>query len=370
MKSDEYKPDAITDEYKPDAITDEYNEPVAGGPEHSSDDVNSFKKALLDHTRELVVLAALIALVLIDSILISRTDELTESERGLLTATVVTPTPPTPPMPPVPVEQKPKQTVNPYMNLNLEAKSAVVFDLTTDEVLFEKNSRSKLPLASVTKLMTSLLVSELLPPDAIITITAEAVKVEGDSGLIPGEEFRRQDLSDFSLVSSSNDAAYALAEAAGNKLVPGGGIDAFVQAMNIRAGEIGLSDTSFQNPTGLDQSLTESGGLGSAFDIAKLLKYIATHNRDILEGTTKVKAHITGRHGSLLIATNTNDYISVPGLIGSKTGFTNLAGGNLAIIYDAGLNHLIAVVVLNSSRQGRFIDVEALVTATNGKFSN
>ena len=89
-----------------------------------------------------------------------------------------------------------------------------------------------------------------------------------------------------------------------------------------------------------------------------------------MEGTTEARASVTGRYGSLLTATNTNDYISIPGLIGSKTGFTDLAGGNLAVIYDAGLNHLIAVVVLNSSRQGRFSDVEALVQLTNDKLAN
>ena len=316
---------------------------------------------LSDYGRELVVVAVMVGLVFSNLTLPEWLPEVTiEEKEALLAAVFIPETKPLPVPPP-----------DPYVDLELGAKAAIVFDMTTDTVLFEKNPHISLPLASITKLMTSLLVDELLSPDAIITIGIEAIKTDGDSGFLVGEKFVRQDLSDLTLVTSSNDGAYALAEAAGNTLIPGSGVSAFVEAMNIRAREIGLNHTEFSNPTGLDENETQSGNLGTVVDIAKLLNYIIAYNPSILEATTKEQIRITNTNGAAHAISNTNhDVINIPGLLGSKTGFTELAGGNLAIVYNAGLRHPIAIVVLGSSLGGRFSDVETLVSLTNKQFVN
>ena len=324
---------------------------------------NSVKNIFRSHARELAVLLVIIGLVFSDLVLIGRTNVLADKEREPLTAAVIISDPP-PPAPPPPVIP-----VDPYADLILEARAAIVLDLNTDEVLFEKDSHLKLPLASITKLMTALLADELLTPATIITVDDEAIKADGDSGLLAGERFFRKKLSDFSLIVSSNDAAHALATAGGNTLVPGAGVSAFVSAMNTRAREIGLYDTDFYNPTGLDESDTESGGLGTADDVAKLLNHIINHNPDLVEVTNKEQLQIANVDGGVHKVHNTNNaVINIPGLIASKTGFTELAGGNLAIVYDVGLGHLIAIVVLGSSLDGRFSDVETLVQLTNKQF--
>jgi D-alanyl-D-alanine carboxypeptidase (penicillin-binding protein 5/6) len=165
-------------------------------------------------------------------------------------------------------------------------------------------------------------------------------------------------------MSSSNDGAFALASAAGNVLKPNSGAHSFVEAMNIRAEEIGLHETYFRNPTGLDISETEAGAYGSARDMAFLMEYIVKNEPDILTFTREDVARVYSKTGGFHDAENTNDYIDeIPGLIGSKTGYTDLAGGNLVVAFDAGLNRPIVVVVLGSSQEDRFTDVMELVNA-------
>ena len=122
------------------------------------------------------------------------TDASAKKEEDLLLATVIVADLPPVTTPPSVV------SVDPYTDLTLEAEAALVLDLDTKQVLFEKNSHTKLPLASITKLMTSLLADELLSPDALITISDEAIKMAGDDGLLVGEKFTRRNLSDLSLV--------------------------------------------------------------------------------------------------------------------------------------------------------------------------
>jgi D-alanyl-D-alanine carboxypeptidase (penicillin-binding protein 5/6) len=138
-----------------------------------------------------------------------------------------------------------------------------------------------------------------------------------------------------------------------------------VEAMNIRAGELGLRETYFLNPTGLDISETEAGAFGSARDMAFLMDYILKNQPGILERTKEEAFTLHNVAGVGHEAENTNVVISeIAGLIGSKTGYTTLSGGNLAIAYDASLNRPIVVVVLGSTINGRFSDVLKLVEAS------
>ena len=201
--------------------------------------------------------------------------------------------------------------------------------------------------------------------------------VEGDSGLFAFERWSAKDLFDFTLMVSSNDGATALASVAGGaKLIREGSVgdtaeSSFVDEMNSIAKNIGLKQTYFVNETGLDPTTTLSGGYGSARDTSKLLEYIILHEPHLIEATVYPTLGFTSTSNYEHVATNTNEIVgSIPGLIASKTGFTDLAGGNLVIAFDAGIDRPIIVSVLGSSKDGRFEDVEKLVSASLEMLNN
>jgi D-alanyl-D-alanine carboxypeptidase (penicillin-binding protein 5/6) len=265
------------------------------------------------------------------------------------------------------LQTKPEEegTATPFENIHITAKAAYVWDINNQRVLYKKDEAKQLPLASITKLMTALVANEVLDEKEDIEINDLSIRQDGDSGLQEGEVFDRLSLSDLVLMSSSNDGAFALAAAAGNIITPNTGAKTFVDAMNLRATEIGLKETFFKNPTGLDISPNEGGAYGSARDVAFLMEYIVLNEPDILTFTREDQARVYSQNGDYHDAENTNYYINqIPGLIGSKTGYTDLAGGNLVIAFNTGLNRPIAAVVLGSTQQDRFTDMIKLVEET------
>lgn len=258
-----------------------------------------------------------------------------------------------------PVEIQTASAASAFADVPLTAKSAVVYDAKEQKVLFEKNAQAQLPLASLTKVMLALVAIETLADDALIPITTEALSTEGDTGLTIGERWTLQNLIDATLVPSSNDGAYALALATGD-----GSVATTISLMNKRARVLDLANTYFLNPTGLDESPTMAGAYGSARDIALLMSYLALTEPAVLDGTTRDGMLLTSENGFEHAAVNTNTALGqIPGLIGGKTGYTELAGGNLAVVFDAGLGNPIAIVVLGSTQEGRFDDVRTLVRA-------
>lgn len=259
-----------------------------------------------------------------------------------------------------------------FQNISLEGKAAFVWDVKNQKPLFALNEEAQLPLASITKLMTVAAASEYISPSDTVQIHNKNLTEEGDSGLLALEEWNVKDLVDFTLMVSSNDGANVLANAAGAaKLIRGGSEedlspeDAFVEEMNALAERIGLKQTYFLNETGLDPTKAVSGGYGSARDAALLMEYVMKTYPELLDSTTRETRDITSLSNFVHTATNTNLIIGdIPGLIASKTGFTDLAGGNLVVAFDAGINRPIIVSVLGSSVDGRFTDVEKLVRAT------
>lgn len=216
---------------------------------------------------------------------------------------------------------------NPFNNLNLEAKAVLVFDLAKNEPIFELNSNTQLPLASLTKIMTVVVAEENLPPEEKNKISADV---------------------DEALSSSLNKSASNIAAVTGDFTK-----ENFIDLMNKKAEELNLNQTYFLNETGLDISKELSGAYGSANDVVKLISYALKNNPDLFEATTN--------NSSL----NTNPYASTTTLlIASKTGLTDLAGGNLAVVFDAGFNHPIISVVLGSSEEGRFLDTQKLIEIT------
>ena len=262
-----------------------------------------------------------------------------------------------------------KEQAHVFPAVEVGAKAAYVYDLREHKVLYEKNADARLPLASLTKLMSALVASDLAPSYGTIEVPGDALKTYGDSGLKPGEKWSLQSLLDFSLVSSSNDgiAAVALSLAAVNKSTSSDAeiIQSFVSAMNEKASALGLKNTYFFNPTGLDESNIKNGGYASAKDITTLLSYIVTNKPELLEATREPAAVFTSLDNVAHAAKNTDAVVAdIPGILASKTGFTDIAGGNLTFAFDPELGHPIVVTILGSTADGRFDDAKALVNGT------
>lgn len=254
-----------------------------------------------------------------------------------------------------------------FDGLLLEAKSAFVWDARDEKVIYNFNSENQLPLASLTKLMTALVSSELVPSGTIITVNDSDINIEGNSNLKNGEKWNFKDILNFTLITSSNDGAHALAMAANSTKKSNQGSEeneTFVDFMNKRAKKLGLTQTFFLNESGLDLNNGISGAYGSSRDMAILMSYIIKNKPEILEATKYSRLKIESKELTHL-AENTNLNVEkIPGIISSKTGFTDLAGGNLIVAFDAGVNHPIIISVLGSTHSGRFDDVEKLIQAT------
>ncbi len=247
-----------------------------------------------------------------------------------------------------------------FGKLNIEAKAYVIYDLETGKLIAGKKEQEVLPLASITKVMTILVASENSGPETSVSINPN---VKGNGILRPGETWSLANLAALTLVGSSNDGATAIAganQSQGN----------FVNQMNARAQELGLNDLRFSNPTGLDEGATP-GGKGSALSVAKLFSYIIKSKPEILTATREALVREKSLDDFDHTILNTNKIVNaIPGLLGSKTGYTDLAGGNLAIVANLGLNRPIAIVVLGSSEEGRFTDTKKLIGATLNYYSN
>lgn len=264
-----------------------------------------------------------------------------------------------------------------FANLALSAKAVYVLDGKTGEEIFSINGDSQLPLASLTKIMMAVTALSLAPEDLIVTIQPDFLKSEGDSGLFGNEKWHLKDLLDLTLVESSNDGANAIASVAGAFVSSNTLLDAsrdyerFVSVMNKKAEELNLTQTYFLNPTGLDENTDVSGGYGSARDIATLFSYAQTKYPNLFEATTHTNRQFASLSDFKHTVKNTNIFVDkIPALLGSKTGYTDLAGGNLVISFDAGPDRPIIIAVLGSTEQGRFEDVEKLVWSTLDYMNN
>ena len=258
---------------------------------------------------------------------------------------------------------------NPFHDIKILAKSAYVIDVNTGKVLYEKNADVQLPLASLTKLITAVTAIELVPDYTIVSIDEESIKNDGDSGLVPDEKFKLKDLINLVLVSSSNDGASALAASVGaietGKMSDSKNYMAnetvFVKKMNEKIHALNLNQTFVLNSTGLDTSSSLSGGYGSAKDVGTLFTYILKNRPDLISSTQKANFELSSEDFKHTAKNTNTDVNNIPELLGSKTGYTDLAGGNLVIAFDAGFNKPIIISVLGSTEEGRFEDVNKLV---------
>ena len=242
--------------------------------------------------------------------------------------------------------------------LDISSKSAVLMDASTGKILYEKNSHEKLPPASVTKVMTMLLICEALESGKIkedddVQISEVASSMGGSQIFLePGEIQKVDTLLKSIAVASANDACVAMAE------YVGGSVEEFVVLMNKRAKELGMNDTNFVNTNGLpvDNHYT------SAYDIALMSKELLKHKKISKYLTTWMDEVVVGKKQAKIGISNTNKLVKhYQGATGVKTGFTQQAKYCLSASALRNNTHLIAVTLCAETSPIRFKDATNLL---------
>jgi D-alanyl-D-alanine endopeptidase (penicillin-binding protein 7) len=235
-------------------------------------------------------------------------------------------------------------------SLDLKSGVALVLDQDTNEVLFSKNSEAVLPIASLTKLMTAVVVTEAQQPlDEMVTITDEDIDTEkgSRSRLRVGTQLRREDMLHLALMSSENRAANAL-----GRSYPGG-LAAFVAAMNQKARALGMNDTHYVEPTGLS-----SRNQSSARDLATLVK--AAHEVPLIRELSTSPEYMVEVGNRNVQFRNTNGLVKSPewdiGL--QKTGYITEAGRCLVMQAKMAGRQLIMVFLDSAGKYSRIGDAE------------
>lgn len=233
-------------------------------------------------------------------------------------------------------------------SIDVSCKSAVLMNAESGEIIFSKNENEALSPASVTKIMTLLLVMEALEEgrisaEATVPISAYAASMGGSQVFLKeGESITVRDLIKCAVIASANDAAVALSE------YVYGSEEAFVRAMNERAASLGMKNTNFENTTGLDDTTTNH--VTSAMDIAIMSKELIKHSM-ILEYSSLWQDSI--RDGEFTL-TNTNRLVRYyDGCTGLKTGSTDKAGYCISATAERDGMNLIAVVMGAQTRDER-----------------
>ncbi len=230
----------------------------------------------------------------------------------------------------------------------VDAKAVLVADGRTGDVLYAENADRRLPMASITKLMTALVTLERARPREVVTVAPQAVGQGGSSiFLVPGEELRVRDLLAAALVQSANDAAFALAAHVGD-----GDVARFVRLMNDETAELGLDDTRFVRPDGLDRR----GHYSTAEDVFELARIAM--REPLVRELARTRTMRVGNRSFR----NWNDLLwTFPGLIGVKTGHTDRAGwAEVAAARRRG-TLLYAVILGSPSRSERNADLAQLL---------
>lgn len=232
----------------------------------------------------------------------------------------------------------------------LSASGVVVLDIGSGQQIYGQQADVQRPMASLTKMMTALIIVENHGLDEVVTIPQEAAAVAGNRTYLPvGEGFTVGDLLSAILIPSGNDAAVALA------IYHSGSVDAFVEKMNRRAATLGLKGTSYANPAGLDHPTQWS----TPQDVAWLTVFALRHQA-IADRMSKTSTVITGTSGTKITLTHTHALLhTVNDVIGGKTGTTGAAGECLvSVVGEAG--HPRYIIVLLQSSQ-RYADMRSIL---------
>ena len=245
------------------------------------------------------------------------------------------------------------------VDMDLPVKSAILMDVATGTILYEQDAHTPLAPASVTKVMTMLLIMEAIDSGAIgwqdMVTASESAAAKGGSQIYlkVGEQMSVADMVKAIAVSSANDCACAMAEhIAGSEA-------AFVEKMNSRAKELGMNDTHFVNCTGLDDDAAAADHKTSAHDIGVMSRELLKNHPDIKKYTTIWMD--TLRNGTFGLS-NTNKMVRFyPGATGLKTGFTSKAGYCLSSSAQRDGMELVAVVMGAKTSAERFSACKSLL---------
>lgn len=222
------------------------------------------------------------------------------------------------------------------------ARAVMMYDLTNNKLLYEKNTKERLPMASLTKIMTAIVALENPKEDNAYSVTNEALVGEDSMGLKTGEVLSLEELLYGLVLNSGNDAAEVLA-----RNFPEGRI-AFIQAMNDKARALGLTDTRFSNPSGLQGDGTQ---YTTVSDLLVITKYAL--EKPLFAQVSSKAEHIltrTNTHQEYKLFNETNLLTSYPGVKGVKTGYTPEAGLCLVTFLDY-KGHKIIGIILNSENR-------------------
>ena len=252
-----------------------------------------------------------------------------------------------------------------YANTYLLAHTAVVYDVTDKKVLYSLNAYTPEPLASISKIMTALVGKTVLPQNQPIIITKADRTDSPDYTLRDGDTWTANDLTQYSLVKSSNDGITAVCNAVTAMVQKTNSSNSCVSLMNQYAVNQGLKTLYFVNPSGLDRPDTTPSNFGSAFDVAQLLGNAYTSYPMLFEATREPTLTFHTNKFTYTAENTDEDLNKIAHILAGKTGYTTSAGGNLAILYSPTANKQVAIVVLGSSHDGRFSDMLELVRRTN-----
>lgn len=233
---------------------------------------------------------------------------------------------------------------------DIKAKAAIVYDVNSSRYLYAKNIEQKLPIASLTKILTAIAVIENLNFKDIISVPQAALKVDGEKqDLYFGERLIVEDLVKMMLINSSNDAAYALAEYAKNNNVD------LIQKMNAKAADLGMYDSYFKDSAGLDDE-----AYSNAEDMIKLIKYVLSYPKLLQIMSTK-NTTVRSLDGIEHHIQTTNRLLEeTPNVLGGKTGYTEGALGCMVLIVEVSpKGDKIISIILGSDE--RFTDMAKLV---------
>ena len=219
--------------------------------------------------------------------------------------------------------------------MKLSAKAAALYDLESESFIFSKNERTRLPMASTTKIMTAIVVIENAPLDKTVTVDDRAIGVEGSSVyLLKGESLSIESLLYALMLRSANDAAAALAYEIS------GSIESFALLMNEKAASLGLSDTNFENPHGLDSN----NHYTTAHDLAIISAY-AMRIPEFVEICSTYKKEIPSSLQSRILLNHNKLLSTYDDCIGIKTGYTKKSGRSLASAAEKDGKTLICVTI-------------------------
>lgn len=252
----------------------------------------------------------------------------------------------------------------PVLNTDVEkpvlfTKSAVVYDLRASRFLYSKNTDTRLPIASLTKILSAITVLENFNLDDMVKVSKEAIKVDGEKQtLYLNEEISVRGLLKMMLIESSNDAAYALMNYASGLNYN------FLDLMNKKAVELGMNGSIFHDPAGLNDD-----ALSTSEDLIKLIKYSFRFDElwSILGEKSAVVYSADGKIAHQVDSTNQLLGV-ISDVVGGKTGYTDVALGNMVLVIDVpGKNDRLVSIVLGSTE--RFTDTEKLINWAKRAYS-